>query len=89
MDGSDFCEVDVSTPTDASVAAETLLDLGLRYCLGRDVPKDYVTAHKWFNLAAVRGCEQARHYRAEISREMSQSEVAEAQRQARLWMTSH
>ena len=62
---------------------------GLRYCLGRDVPKDYVSAHKWFNLAALRGCEQARQYRAEISREMSQSEVAEAQRQARLWMTTH
>ncbi len=89
MAGSESRSLDVATASDGAIAPEALLDLGLRYCLGRDVPKDYVSAHKWFNLAAMRGCEQARQYRAEISREMSQSEVAEAQRQARLWMTTH
>jgi TPR repeat protein len=81
--------MDFAANANGAAAAETLLDLGLRYCLGRDVPKNYVLAHKWFNLAALRGCEQARHYRAEISREMSHSEVAEAQKQARLWLSAH
>ena len=89
MAGSEIRSIDVASASEAGVAAEALLDLGLRYCLGRDVPKDYVSAHKWFNLAALRGCAQARQYRAEISREMSQADIAEAQRQARLWMTTH
>ena len=35
--------------------ANTLLDHGMMYSVGRSVPIDYVTAHKWFNLAAMRG----------------------------------
>jgi len=77
------------SPDEGDGVAEDLLERGLRYCLGREVPKDYVLAHKWFNLAAMWGCPQAREYRSEISREMSQSEVAEAQKQARLWIAAH
>ena len=36
-------------------AADTFYELGLMYSIGRSVPVDYVTAHKWFNLAAMRG----------------------------------
>jgi hypothetical protein len=35
------------------------------------------------------GDPRAREYRGEISREMSPAEIAEAQRQARSWLTSH
>ena len=45
-----------------------------------------VTAHKWFNLAAQAGSEDARAYRQQLTFEMSPREVAEAQRQAREWM---
>lgn len=89
MAGSELRSADAFSPNEDAGSADALLDRGLRYCLGRDVPKDYVLAHKWFNLAAMWGCPQARQYRAEISREMSQSEVAEAQRQARLWIATH
>lgn len=68
---------------------ETLFHLGLRYCTGHEVPRDLVEAHKWFNLAAMGGDQRAREYRCEISREMSPVEIAEAQRQARSWLTSH
>ena len=68
---------------------ETLFDLGLRYCTGLEVPRDLVEAHKWFNLAAMGGDRRALEYRGEISREMSPAEIAEAQRQARSWLTSH
>ncbi len=69
--------------------SDALYDLGLIYSTGRGVEVDLVTAHKWFNLAAVRGSEPARHYRAELAREMNPGEVAEAQRQAREWLASH
>ncbi len=61
----------------------------MMYCIGRDVPQDYVTAHKWFNLAAMKGSEDARLYRRELATEMTPAQVAEAQRQARAWMTLH
>jgi TPR repeat protein len=66
--------------------AEAMLELGLYHCLGREKPIDFVAAHKWFNLAAMRGNESARRYRADIAREMSLSDIAEAQRQARAWI---
>lgn len=66
-----------------------LFQLGLMHCVGRDVPLDLVSAHKWFNLAAMRGNAEAKRYRMEISGEMSRFEIAEAQRQAREWMRRH
>ena len=77
-------EISLTTAT-----AEDMLDLGMRYCIGRDVSQNYVVAHKWFNLAALKGSESAKQYRCEISREMSASDVADAQRQARDWLTLH
>lgn len=68
---------------------DALFELGLRYSTGREVQADLVTAHKWFNLAALRGNQAAREYRVEIAREMSEAEVAMAQKQAREWLSSH
>lgn len=70
-------------------SAEMLLHLGMMYCLGREVERNYVTAHKWFNIAALRGSREARRRRCEIAREMSAAEIAEAQRQARHWINLH
>ncbi len=66
-----------------------LFQLGLMHCVGRDVPLDLVIAHKWFNLAALRGNAEAKRYRMEIAGEMSRFEIAEAQRQAREWLRRH
>lgn len=68
---------------------DALYDLGLIYSTGNGVEVDLVTAHKWFNLAAMRGSEAARACRAELAQEMKPSEIAEAQRQAREWLASH
>ena len=69
---------------------DALLELGVTYSTGRGgAPVDLVEAHKWFNLAAMGGDHRALEYRSEISREMSPAEVAEAQRQARRWLTAH
>ena len=40
-----------------------------------------------FNLAAMRGSVEAKVYRKELACEMASDEVAEAQRQAREWLT--
>ena len=73
----------------ATATAEDLLEIGMKYCLGRGVDQDYTSAHKWFNLAAMKGSESAKQYRCEISREMSAHEVANAQREARALLTLH
>ncbi len=68
---------------------EALYDLGILFSTGQGVEMDYVEAHKWFNLAALRGINAARDWRAEIAREMSMDQIAEAQRQAREWLAEH
>ncbi|HZT46970.1 MAG TPA: hypothetical protein VFA64_03275 [Hyphomicrobiaceae bacterium] len=77
---------DVAT---AGGTPDALFELGLMYCAGRDVELDLVEAHKWFNLAAMRGNQEAKRYRMEIAHEMSRAQIAEAQRQAREWIARH
>ncbi|MEX0840582.1 MAG: hypothetical protein WD034_13705 [Parvibaculum sp.] len=67
---------------------DALYNLGLMYSTGRGVDVDLVTAHKWFNLAAMQGSDAARTCRAELTVEMSPAEIAEAQRQAREWLAN-
>lgn len=74
--------------TDAkSGRADALYNLGLAYSTGQGVGVDYVAARKWFNLAAMKGSEIAKSWRAQISREMNSSQIAEAQRLAREWLS--
>ena len=68
---------------------DPLFELGLKYCTGRDVSLDLVQAHKWFNIAALRGNEAAKRYRLELGREMSKLQVAQAQKLAREWLSRH
>ena len=55
---------------------DALYNLGLMYSTGRGVDVDLVTAHKWFNLAAMKGSDAARSCRAELAAEMSPAEIA-------------
>jgi TPR repeat protein len=73
----------------ANGGADTLYNLGMMYCIGRDVEINMVEAHKWLNLAALRGSKEAKSVRSEISAEMSAQEIAEAQKQARSWLQLH
>ena len=62
-------------------------DLGVAFSTGsHGAVCDLIEAHKWFNLAAVAGHEEAQACRAEISEEMTAREIAEAQRRAREWL---
>ena len=51
---------------------------------GADI--DLIEAHKWFNLAAVRGHEAAQYCRAEVADEMTAREIATAQAAARAFL---
>ena len=68
---------------------DALFDLGVVYSTGRGgVSVDLIEAHKWFNLAALSGCPRGQECRAEIALEMTAREIAEAQRQARAWLST-
>ena len=64
-----------------------LFDLGVAFSTGSNgLQCDLVEAHKWFNLAASRGHDEAAWCRSDISDEMTAREIAEAQRRARQWI---
>ena len=65
---------------------DILFELGMTYSVGRDMPVDLISAHKWFNLAAMRGNADAIRLRREIASQMSDGEIAAAQRAARDWL---
>jgi TPR repeat protein len=67
-------------------AGDMLFELGMMYSVGREVPVDLVAAHKWFNLAAVKGNADAVRLRREVANQMSEVEIATAQRAARDWL---
>ena len=69
--------------------ADTFCNMGLMYATGRGCDIDLVAAHKWLNIAAIKGSERAAALRAELARTMSKVELATALRAAREWMTMH
>jgi TPR repeat protein len=73
----------------AKGSSSAYFDLGVAFSTGgHGVACDLIEAHKWFNLAAAQGHEEAAWCRADVSDEMSAREIAEAQRRARQWLGS-
>lgn len=71
------------------ISGEAFFQLGIAYATGRDGVSDLVSAHKWFNLAAMKGNRDALRYRYEIAQEMTTGQIAQAQRAAREWLSTH
>ena len=69
--------------------AEDCFGLGMVFSAGAGVGVDLVRAHKWFNIAAMRGHKDAAQMRREIAEQMSDSEIGCAQRAARDWLKAH
>ena len=84
----ELLEVDCASLGNVPGAADSFFALGMMYSVGRSVPVDLITAHKWFNLAAMRGNSEATRLRREIAEQMSPVEIAQAQRAARAWLKS-
>jgi TPR repeat protein len=85
----EMTEVAFAALGEAPSGVDTFFHLGMMYSVGRNVPIDFVSAHKWFNLAAMRGNPDAARLRREIAEQMSEGEIAEAQRAARAWLKSN
>jgi TPR repeat protein len=71
------------------VTADEIFELGMMYASGREVPVDLITAHKWFNIAAMKGHGEAAQLRREVAAEMQDAEIGQAQRAARDWLKAH
>jgi TPR repeat protein len=59
------------------------------YSSGAGVPVDLIEAHKWFNIAAMRGHKDAAQLRREVAEQMKDAEIGCAQRAARDWLKTH
>ena len=63
----------------APAGADAFFQLGMMYSIGRSVPVDLVSAHKWFNIAALRGHHEAVRLRQEVADRMSEQDNTAAQ----------
>ncbi len=63
--------------------------MGLRYAAGRGCAVDFIAAHKWLNIAAIKGSDRAAALRGDLAQTISKAELAAALRAAREWMTMH
>ena len=82
-------DLDTATAVQANAISDVLFERGLYWASGRSGVVNLIAAHKWFNLAALKGRADAIAMRREVAQQMSDGEIATAQREARAWMTTH
>jgi TPR repeat protein len=63
--------------------------LGSAYAEGAGLPQDYVSARMWFELAAAQGEPNAQKALGWTTQRMSPGQIAEAQKSARAWRSTH
>jgi hypothetical protein len=81
-------DLDTAMAVEANAIPDLLFERGLYWASGRSGVVNLVAAHKWFNLAALKGRADAIPLRREVAEMMSEVEIAMAQREARAWMTT-
>ena len=82
-------DLDGAVPVAENTIQDVLFERGLYWASGRSGVVNLVAAHKWFNLAALKGRSEAAALRREIAAQMSEGEIAAALSEARAWMTAH
>ena len=85
MAGIELKTTSIAEPT----TADECFELGMIHSAGCGVPVDMVAAHRWFNIAAMRGHKDGARLRREVAEQMSDAEIGCAQRAARDWLKSH
>ncbi len=88
VDYASVAPIDMMMAEQSASTADDLYRLGIAYSTGQGVSVDYISAHKWFNLAALRGSEDAKACRAELTASMTQEEIAAALKAAREWLST-
>jgi len=82
-------DLDAAMPVTETAIPDALFERGLYWASGRSGVVNLVAAHKWFNLAALKGRSDAISLRREVAELMSDMEIATAQREARAWISAH
>jgi TPR repeat protein len=82
-------DLDTAVPVAETAIPDLLFERGLYWASGRSGVVNLVAAHKWFNLAALKGRSDAISLRREVAELMSDIEIAAAQREARVWISAH
>jgi TPR repeat protein len=59
--------------------------LGMMYERGRAVPQSLIEAHMWYNLSVAFGEKRAAESRDAIAKQMTRSQIAEAEERAKKW----
>ncbi len=88
VDYASVAPIDMMMAEQTASTADDLYRLGIAYSTGQGVSVDYISAHKWFNLAALRGSEDAKTCRSELTASMTQEEIAAALKAAREWLST-
>ncbi|MBL0371118.1 sel1 repeat family protein [Rhizobium sp. KVB221] len=79
----------MATAMGGKAQADVFCEMGLMYAIGRGCEIDLVAAHKWLNIAAIKGSDRAAELRADLTPSMTKTQLAQALRAAREWMTMH
>src|SRR5437868_6684424 len=82
-------DLEAAIPVAATAIPDVLFERGLYWASGRSGVVNLVAAHKWFNLAALKGRTDAAAMRREVAEMMSNGEIAAAQREARTRSEEH
>jgi uncharacterized protein len=82
-------DLDAAMPIAETAIPDVLFERGLYWASGRSGVVNLVAAHKWFNLAALKGRKDAILLRQEVAELMSYVEIATAQREARAWISTN
>ena len=69
--------------------AEAQYQLGKLFELGIGVPRDRIQAHMWFNLGAGQGHYRAKEKRDTLTEELTEEQLAEAEKLAIRWQLEH
>ena len=84
-----MADIEIAAEMPEPTCADDCFGLGMSYSSGAGVAVDLVQAHKWFNIAAMRGHPDGARLRKEIAEQMADAEIGCAQRAARDWLKSH
>ncbi|NQY39443.1 MAG: sel1 repeat family protein [Henriciella sp.] len=69
-----------------TATGEELYRVGLAYSEGVDCEQDLIAAHKWFNLAVLKGCDDAKICRQEMADMLCKEDIKSALSAARAWL---
>jgi len=59
------------------------------YSSGMGVLQDFAQAHMWLNIASSQGHHKARRLLEKLTHHMTADQIADAQKQARQWVSNH